>query len=170
MQVSIHDFFRIITKVLSIVFSASAFIALAAASSSTSLSPSPPPPAVNVTQIASGLPSCAVTVIFGFALEWTGANNGFGKHYWNVDPAKASELLKLFYPLLIIYTLIQVTGKIAILLFYRRVFRPSRFRHACDIFITFIVIQALAFILVLIFQCHPVYDAWDKSVDGKCLN
>lgn len=48
--------------------------------------------------------------------------NGFGLHYWNVPPANAVVLLKLFYVCQMLYIAVQIFSKVAILSLYCRLF------------------------------------------------
>lgn len=62
--------------------------------------------------------------------------------------------------------------KLSILFMYRRIFTDmSRFfRWGARICGAVVVLWALAFVPVAIFQCTPVSKAWDSDKEGHCIN
>jgi hypothetical protein len=43
-------------------------------------------------------------------------------------------------------------------------------RLTLQIFIAFMVGHGLVFMLVIVFQCWPIYSIWDKTVSGHCVD
>lgn len=62
-------------------------------------------------------------------------------------------------------------AKISILLLYRRIFATAAFRKAALTVGAAVVAWAIAAILTLIFQCHPVSGAWnpDLTFSNQCI-
>lgn len=104
------------------------------------------------------------------SVKIVGSDLGFGLHYWNVDPTRAPEIFQLFYSAQMIYILIQVTAKVSILTLFWRIFTARWFRISVWCCVTFLVSHGLLFLLLVTFQCIPVYAIWDRSVSAKCLN
>ncbi|KAF6833674.1 hypothetical protein CPLU01_05395 [Colletotrichum plurivorum] len=104
-------------------------------------------------------------------VEIASADLGFGTHYWNVEPAAGTKLIKLFYAVQQIYILVQVFAKVSILLFFSRIFPARWFQLTVRYFIGFLFLHGLIFLLVIIFQCTPISSIWDRSLaDRKCLD
>jgi hypothetical protein len=79
-------------------------------------------------------------------------------------------LEQLYYISQILYVLLQAIAKISILFLYLRIFLNKRFRLVTKITMAGIVIQTIAFVIVVSFQCNPVNSYWDAKVRGKCIN
>lgn len=96
---------------------------------------------------------------------------GFGKHYWNVPGENGVSLLKLFYVCQMLYILVQVFSKVAILALYARLFPNfNRFMTwSLRGLIAFMFIHGAVFLMLVIFQCLPISAIWDKTISGKCL-
>ncbi len=60
--------------------------------------------------------------------------------------------------------------KISILFFYLHVFPKRSFRIQCFIVMAFCSASCITFLLVTIFQCHPLSYSWDKTTKGTCVN
>jgi ABC-type sulfate transport system permease component len=58
----------------------------------------------------------------------------------------------------------------AIAVFYLRVFPGTGFRLAVKLIMVYLVLYTIIFLSLIIFQCSPVNYAWDKTLDGKCIN
>jgi hypothetical protein len=96
---------------------------------------------------------------------------GAGKHLADVPFASFEPILKLLFSGLILYTLFQCAIKLSLAFLYLRVFSPQkRTRHIIFGIIAFIGISTLSAIFTIIFQCHPVSFAWDKSIQGHCIS
>ncbi|GKT97107.1 integral membrane protein [Colletotrichum tofieldiae] len=114
----------------------------------------------------------ATILLAGLAgIEIASADLGFGTHYWNVELAKGTKLIQLFYVVQMLYILIQVFAKISILLFFSRIFPARWFQLTVRYFIIFLLVHGAIFLLVIIFQCTPISSTWDRSIPNrKCLN
>ncbi|RSL57749.1 hypothetical protein CEP54_008131 [Fusarium duplospermum] len=105
------------------------------------------------------------------------ARLGFGRHYWNVDPAKGEVILKasrnpdpMFYATQMLYVLIQVSAKGSLLAFYSRVFTSRKFRLWVWITVGFLVGHGAIFLGLVTFQCRPIASIWDRNLEAKCIN
>ncbi|TVY86216.1 hypothetical protein LAWI1_G006472 [Lachnellula willkommii] len=96
--------------------------------------------------------------------------NGFGRHFWNIDPSKVTQLLTVFWFAQISYIIVLIPVKTSILLFYLRIFPGSGFKVISLTTIAAVLLSGLAFIFALIFQCSPVSGVWDKSITSKCVS
>lgn len=119
----------------------------------------------------------------------TGAELGFGLHYWNVNPGKAPKILqvshlssnigkrgatndprKMFYATQMLYILIQVSAKVSILMLFSRIFTARWFTLTVRWCVGFLVAHGLLFLFLIVFQCIPVEGIWNKSISAKCLD
>lgn len=96
---------------------------------------------------------------------------GFGLHYWNIPAENGVELLKLYYVCQMLYVLVQIFSKVAILALYQRLFPDfiKWFQWTVRGMIIFMFTHGLIFLLLVIFQCRPIDAIWDKTLNGKCL-
>jgi len=95
---------------------------------------------------------------------------GFGKHYWNVKPENAPAVFQLFYSSQILYVLVQVTAKVAILVLFGRIFPAKWLQRAIIVCGVILVGHGLIYMLLVILQCLPVHAIWDRAVQAKCLD
>ncbi|KAH7081906.1 hypothetical protein BKA63DRAFT_222742 [Paraphoma chrysanthemicola] len=111
---------------------------------------------------------CLITVA-GVILQMS--LKGFGLHYWNIPVVNGVELLKLYYVCQMLYILVQVFSKVAILALYQRLFPGfiRWFQWSVRGMIIFMFTHGLVFLLLVVFQCRPINAIWDKTIDGKCL-
>ncbi|KAF8861864.1 hypothetical protein BDZ45DRAFT_671444 [Acephala macrosclerotiorum] len=97
--------------------------------------------------------------------------NGYGRHYWDVNPLRVTGLLKIFYAAEILYILVITLVKASILALYFRVFPSQGFRIATAIVTIINVACGFAIIFAIVFQCTPVQLAWNRAiVGGRCTN
>ncbi|KAL7776393.1 hypothetical protein CFE70_006809 [Pyrenophora teres f. teres 0-1] len=96
---------------------------------------------------------------------------GFGLHYWNIPPEHGVALLKYWYVCQMMYIMVQIFSKVAILSLYSRLFGDQRnwFRWVVHGMIAFMFIHGLVFFLLVTFQCIPIEAIWNKLIHGKCL-
>ncbi|KAI8942221.1 hypothetical protein NX059_000304 [Plenodomus lindquistii] len=99
------------------------------------------------------------------------SNMGFGRHYWQVPVENGVSLLQLYYVCQMLYVLVQVFSKVAILSLYSRLFPDfiKWFHRSVWGMIIFMLVHGLAFFLMVVFQCLPIKSIWDKTITGKCL-
>ena len=87
--------------------------------------------------------------------------------------AQAVNVCQWFNVTSIVYNPAVLFTKIAIILFYRRIFSPQH-RSAFDIGLRVFVIILCCFYIatgvVKIWECNPRARIWDKSIPGTCLN
>ncbi|KAJ0161790.1 hypothetical protein CTA2_5596 [Colletotrichum tanaceti] len=79
-------------------------------------------------------------------------------------------VLKLFYVNLILYVVMLSVAKVSICALYARVFVDPKFRRNVRFVLYFFVAHFLLYGGLVSLQCMPVRAAWDRSVNGRCLN
>ncbi|KAF2028703.1 hypothetical protein EK21DRAFT_69056, partial [Setomelanomma holmii] len=96
---------------------------------------------------------------------------GFGNHYWNIPVKNGVELLKLYYVCQMLYILVQIFSKVAILALYQRLVPDfiNWFQWSVRGMIMFMFTHGLVFLMLVVFQCRPINFIWDKTLAGKCL-
>jgi hypothetical protein len=60
--------------------------------------------------------------------------------------------------------------RISLLVFFLQTFPDRRFQLITKILIGYVGLHTIIFALLLIFQCSPVNLAWDKTLNGQCLD
>ncbi|KXJ84826.1 hypothetical protein Micbo1qcDRAFT_129033, partial [Microdochium bolleyi] len=77
----------------------------------------------------------------------------------------------LFYFNTIVYMVLLVVGKMAILLVYLRIFPGSTFRHITYALIGFLAVHGVIYALLTTLQCIPIDSIWDRLItDRRCLD
>lgn len=119
-------------------------------------------------------------------------NSNGGVHQWDLTPTQAHRVLyvrhtlsfptipshpthisQLFWLETIIYGPFIFFTKLSILLLYLRLLVPTRWSPLWTTIQIFIAISAsfyTAITIVKIFQCSPRERAWDKTVQGSCID
>ncbi|KAH8682619.1 hypothetical protein BX600DRAFT_448936 [Xylariales sp. PMI_506] len=98
---------------------------------------------------------------------------GLGTDMWNVSFDNINQVLYYFYWEEILYAFALGFNKVAILLFYLRVFPQKAFRMAVYIMIGLNLSYSVAYTLAVVFQCWPLNGAWlswDGEHEAKCVN
>ncbi|KAL7796681.1 putative PTH11-typeG-protein-coupled receptor [Trichoderma ceciliae] len=116
--------------------------------------------------IFGGIPS---TVINAYGVT----NNGLGRDLWTLTPMQITRFGLFFWVLEIIYFVEVSVLKLALILFYMRIFPGRTVRRI--LWGTFIgsTLFGIAFVFVAIFQCKPVnfyWHKWDGEHHGTCVN
>ncbi|KAH7361008.1 hypothetical protein BKA65DRAFT_547708 [Rhexocercosporidium sp. MPI-PUGE-AT-0058] len=101
---------------------------------------------------------------------YNGLINGYGRHYWDLDPTKIENLLKVFYVSELLYIVALTLVKASILVFYLRVFTPRWFVIVDLMTLCVAVLAGLAIMFCLIFQCSPISGVWDRTQSTQCLD
>jgi len=99
-----------------------------------------------------------------------GTLEGYGQHIWTVSPSKYETLFTFMWTYEILYTLVQMFTKLAILLLYYRIFSQSWLQRTvigCGIFV---ILQGIAYTSTIIFLCTPVAFSYNKQLEGTCGN
>jgi hypothetical protein len=60
--------------------------------------------------------------------------------------------------------------KLAMVIFYLRLFPYDRFRFAAWASLGFVIATTLAIFFTAVFQCNPIPLYWNKDLKGQCLN
>ncbi|KAF2150295.1 hypothetical protein K461DRAFT_295589 [Myriangium duriaei CBS 260.36] len=119
-----------------------------------------------------------VGVIFSVAIDILGLvileKGGIGHHLsviFEEHPEKIVMWAKSLYALSIIYCIAVTLPKLAILVFYARIFVYNVQRMVTYVLMGFIISWSIAASLTAVFSCSPIKYFWDKSiVDGTCIN
>lgn len=99
--------------------------------------------------------------------------NGLGKDIWRVSFDQLDRMLMFFYYGEVAYLMATVLVKIALLLFFLRIFPSRTFQRIVWGMIGIIIAFCIAFLGALVFQCWPInysWLRWDGEHEGKCVN
>jgi hypothetical protein len=116
--------------------------------------------------IVSGIPSNIISV------HGT-VPNGLGQDIWALTQAQITNFLRFFYAMEVLYFLQVALLKLALLLFYLRIFPAKPVRRLLWGTIALTGVYALVFVFLAIFQCQPIsyfWTNWDGEHTGTCLN
>ena len=97
---------------------------------------------------------------------------GTGRHMWDVPVTtlipKWGEVLTASEEF---YLLAIMSAKLAIILCYLRISPQKYFRISLYTTIAFVAGYHIAFMLALIFACHPIEKSWNFAIlTGHCIN
>ncbi|KAF2031008.1 hypothetical protein EK21DRAFT_100112 [Setomelanomma holmii] len=118
-----------------------------------------------------------VAAAFTLALAATciaATRKGLGKHIWLFPLAEIFNSVKscilFLFICQILYAFSIFTTKIAIISSYLRFIQARTFRMIMYITLAVTVGLWICGIFVTIFQCRPIYGAWDYTAQQSCLN
>ncbi|KAJ5042924.1 uncharacterized protein L3040_004314 [Drepanopeziza brunnea f. sp. 'multigermtubi'] len=116
-----------------------------------------------------------MVVLAGFII--VGAKRGLGTHIWIIvriptfNFRAAEHLVKLNYGAYSAYAVATSLTKLSIIASYLRIFPGKIFRRLMYVLGVAIVIQAIIFVLVVVFACTPPEGSWNWSIPRrKCIN
>ncbi|EUC27931.1 hypothetical protein COCCADRAFT_110459 [Bipolaris zeicola 26-R-13] len=115
--------------------------------------------------LIAALPSAFITV-------YGTVKNGLGQDLWTLTPTQITNMLRYFYIMAWLYFTQLTLLKLTLLFFYIRVFPSKDVQRLLWGTVIFVVLWGVAFIIVAIFQCQPIYyfwTKWDGMHHGKCL-
>ncbi|PBP25065.1 integral membrane protein [Diplocarpon rosae] len=101
---------------------------------------------------------------------YNGLVNGYGRHFWDIDPSRVAELLKIFWVAEILCILALSLVKASVLVFYLRVFTARWFVVADILTLCAVVLAGLALLTAIVFQCTPISGIWDRTLSSQCIN
>nr|AAD30436.1 integral membrane protein [Pyricularia grisea] len=116
--------------------------------------------------------TCLVASVFLFGMlgmQLESARLGFGKHIWVIDEMPGLSLLKYFWFGQMMYIVVQVFGKISILILYIRLFTTPWFQMFWKLSMVFMALHGVGYMVLVIVQCLPVAAVYDRSIEGKCM-
>jgi hypothetical protein len=116
--------------------------------------------------LVSGVPS--VIMIDKGALP-----NGLGRDVWTVPFDQITNFVHWLYALEILYFFQIALLKLTLLLFFLRIFPQRTVKRLLWGTIAFVVLWAVVYVFVAIFQCQPIrhyWESWDKQHEGACIN
>lgn len=108
-----------------------------------------------------------------FIIDYGLDRNGLGRDIWTLTPDEITSVLMYFHILTWIYFLSITLIKLAIISFYLQIFPSQNTRQVLWITFSFTAAWGTSFVLVAIFQCHPVqyfWTGWDGMHKGSCRN
>ncbi|KAI1753919.1 hypothetical protein F4782DRAFT_494399 [Xylaria castorea] len=117
-----------------------------------------------------------VSVGITFPVLWIAfqlAAYGLGQDIWEIPLDNITEILYLYWWAENLYIVGLPLTRISIIFFYLRIFPQDRLRWASFTLMGLNVGYLVAFLIVTIFQCYPIYGAWtfwDGSFKGHCNN
>lgn len=109
-------------------------------------------------------------VLFTFTNSLTAMKYGFGRHVTELSHQEVSNYLKVFYTGQLSWICASTTVKLAVLLFYWRIFPSRTFHRVIYGIATFIICWFIACIVTYVIQCNPVYLFWEPTAAGYCIN
>ncbi|KAM5351131.1 hypothetical protein ACJ41O_003854 [Fusarium nematophilum] len=114
--------------------------------------------------------SCVFALISS-GVEIASCHYGFGRHSALLKPEDKIEALKFFYVCQVTYKASINLTKCSILLLYLRIFGKIRwFKWICWFLLACVSMYAIASTVATIFQCTPVPRAYNKAIDGTCID
>ncbi|KAI1370789.1 hypothetical protein F4677DRAFT_437502 [Hypoxylon crocopeplum] len=93
---------------------------------------------------------------------------GEGRHVLLVTDPKGLAVSSMVA--IVFYVLGMACVKYSILFLYRRIFPDKTFRTVLFIVAAIVTSWALACLFTSIFNCYPLAMAWDKSIEGLCID
>ncbi|KAJ2891353.1 hypothetical protein MKZ38_000557 [Zalerion maritima] len=118
----------------------------------------------------------AITASLFFSLASSGVmiascQYGYGQHAANLTTSNKIETLRYFWLCQITYKASINLTKCSIIFLYKRIFGGVKwFRLACWLVICCVAVYCVASVVATIFQCTPVSRAFNKSIEGTCIN
>jgi hypothetical protein len=109
-----------------------------------------------------------ITVFSGYMGKF-----GLGQDIWMVPFGHVTNLLRLFYLCQLFYICCVTLTKVALLLFFLRVFPQRWFKRFCWVMIGIVVAFGVSYIIVVLVQCRPIsfnWNSWDGEHTGQCVN
>jgi hypothetical protein len=116
--------------------------------------------------LLSGVPSVVI-------IDQGAVPNGLGKDVWTVPFNNITNFVRWLYALEILYFFQIALLKLTLLFFFLRIFPQRTVKRLLWGTIVFVVMWALAFIFLGVFQCQPIrhyWLSWDKEHEGKCID
>ncbi|KAH7009426.1 uncharacterized protein B0I36DRAFT_226338, partial [Microdochium trichocladiopsis] len=105
------------------------------------------------------------------AINLYNASIGFGMHYWTIPVETGTLILKLFYLNSIVYMVLLVVGKMAILLVYLRIFPVPTIRHITWALLCLLPVLGAVYTLLTALQCIPIESIWDRLITARrCID
>ncbi|KAH6668361.1 hypothetical protein B0J14DRAFT_452413, partial [Halenospora varia] len=99
------------------------------------------------------------------------ANEGFGKHLWDLADGGLLHILRSLYIAESFYVITLAATKISVLLLYLRIFPHRSFRTATSATIGMIALSTTIIFFMTVFSCHPVAFFWNRDIrGGTCMD
>ncbi|PVH86400.1 hypothetical protein DL98DRAFT_567785 [Cadophora sp. DSE1049] len=99
------------------------------------------------------------------------ANEGFGKHIWDLADGGLLHILRSLYIAESFYVITLAATKISVLLLYLRIFPHRSFRIATSATIGMIALSTTIIFFMTVFSCHPVAFFWNRDIrSGTCMD
>ncbi|PVH82275.1 hypothetical protein DL98DRAFT_620272 [Cadophora sp. DSE1049] len=101
---------------------------------------------------------------------YNGIINGYGRHYWDLDPSKIKNLLKASMLVFYVNIIFSLPNCSLTNLRQLRVFTPRWFIIVDFMTLFIVVLAGLGIMFALIFQCSPISGVWERTLGSQCLN
>jgi hypothetical protein len=102
------------------------------------------------------------------------AAHGLGRDIWTIDFPTLITFAKFFYIMQIMYFLHLPLLKIAMLLFFLRIFPEEKCKRVLWATMAVNILGGMAFLAGAVLQCVPVKYSWEKweepAYEGSCVN
>lgn len=99
--------------------------------------------------------------------------NGLGRDIWTLTPDTIERFWKFFFALTILYFLLVAVLKLAMLVFYMRIYTHGRVKDIIKMTMVIVCFYAALFGIFAASQCGPTEYYWNKwhgEDSGQCLN
>jgi hypothetical protein len=99
--------------------------------------------------------------------------NGLGKDIWILGADDLTAFGRWFYIMQILYFSAIALLKLAILIFFLRIFQYTPIKIPIILTIIFSALYGIAFVITAVFICTPIsyyWTKWDEEHDGSCVN
>ena len=94
---------------------------------------------------------------------------GLGQHIAQINTS-TTDLIRVMYPVNLVYNAVLTLIKLSVLMFYARVFKIVRTYQIALWFAGFIVVAwGITLFFTTLLACIPIEKNWDSSVPGHCI-
>ncbi|MCJ1379282.1 hypothetical protein MMC17_002383 [Xylographa soralifera] len=104
-----------------------------------------------------------------YVCNYVGLQYGFGKHAVDVDAEDVETYLKYVYAQQMAWVWMMPTIKVAILLFYYRLFPHEMFRKIIYGVGAFVLLCLVSTFFGFLFQCVPIRSFWQQQLEHHCF-
>ncbi|GJN72663.1 hypothetical protein PLICBS_006738 [Purpureocillium lilacinum] len=117
-----------------------------------------------------------VVGVAGIAIMMFGLTaHGMGQDVWGVSPSDVRTFAIYFYVMEMLYVVLIGLVKLTLNFFYLDIFPGSTMRRILWGTAVFQIAFIVAFLLKVVFQCHPTQYYWEqydfgRTVEGGCIN
>lgn len=99
--------------------------------------------------------------------------SGLGRDIWTLTATQITDFAMYFYIMTVMYFLQVTLLKMSFMFFYLRIFPDKKIRRLLWGTVMFNTGFGILFVVLTIFQCHPIsfyWTKWDGEHTGQCLS